>query len=79
MSNDPFFNFLTCFGSPAKPTSPFCIANGDSFFKASSLVELMIRKLGQDCREEEITLDFFKTLLFIIDSSSEEEESETSV
>ena len=46
-NREPLLNFLTLLGSPAKPSSPFCIAKGDSFFKASSLDDPMTRNLGQ--------------------------------
>ena len=46
-NNDPSFMYLNLLGSPPKPTSPFCIAKGDNFFKAPSSVELKIRNRGQ--------------------------------
>ena len=73
-NNDPSFNFVTLLGSPAKPTSPFCMAKGDNFFKAPSSVELMMRNLGQVL--EVVTFVFF---VYVIDSSSVEEKSPTSV
>jgi hypothetical protein len=70
--SDPFLNFLTLLGCPAKPSSPFCIAKGDNVRKAASSVDPMTINLGQDT----LGLVFFA---LVIDSSPEDEESETSV
>ncbi|XP_041360367.1 hillarin-like [Gigantopelta aegis] len=54
----------------SKPSSPFCIAKGDSFIKTLSSEEPMTRNLGQDIKE--ITFDFLTCN--VVDSSSDDEE-----
>ena len=53
------------------------MANGDNLVKAPSSMELMTRNLDQFL--EEITLDFFTEFEHFLDSSSEDEKSETLV
>ena len=70
-SKRPFFILLTLFSSPAKPWSALCIANGDKEFNAPLLTGSIIKKRGQ--------LSVHALEVFFVDSSSDVEESETSV
>ena len=66
-----FFILFTLFSSPAKPWSALWIANGDKEFNSPSLTGSIIRNRGQ------LSFDILEFL--VLDSSSDVEESETSV
>ena len=58
----PFRNFFTDLRLPANPCSPLSIAKGESFRKAPSSVDPIIRNLGQVLKE--VTLDFLAFIAF---------------